>query len=99
MSINVSALLSNSANNHGNTGPKFTLLGTRNNMHTNNILVLEEFCFRQGISIENAAFKLVFAALKSVNQRMHVGGIFYDIAKSFLLNLVCNRYWGVRFRG
>jgi hypothetical protein len=50
---------------------------------TNNILVPERFGFRKGISIENAAFKLTVRILKSLNQKMHVGGIFCDLAKAF----------------
>jgi hypothetical protein len=49
----------------------------------NNILVPEQFCFKKGISTENAAFKLIDSVLKSVNQKMHVGGIFCDLAKAF----------------
>jgi hypothetical protein len=52
-------------------------------MHTNNILVPEQFGFRQGKSTENAAFKLTDSVLKSINQKMHVGGIFSDLAESF----------------
>jgi hypothetical protein len=47
-------------------------------MHTNNILVPEQFCIRQG----NAAFKLTNSVLKSVNQKIHVGGIFCDLTKA-----------------
>jgi hypothetical protein len=45
-------------------------------MHTNNIIVQEEFGFRQQSSTENAAFKLTDNVLKSINKKMHVGGIF-----------------------
>jgi hypothetical protein len=50
---------------------------------SNNVLVPEQFGFRKGISIENAAFKLTDSVLKSINQKMHVGGIFCDLAKAF----------------
>jgi len=43
-------------------------------MHTDNLLVPEQFGFRQGKSAENAAFNLTNSVLKSVNQKMHVGG-------------------------
>jgi hypothetical protein len=52
-------------------------------LQTNNILVPEQFGFRKGISTENAAFKLTDSVLKSLNQKMHVGGIFCDLAKAF----------------
>jgi len=38
-------------------------------MHTNNILVPEQFGFRQGSSTENAAFKLTDSVPKSINQK------------------------------
>jgi hypothetical protein len=47
-------------------------------MHTNNILVPEQFGFRKCLSTENAAFKLTDNVLKAINQKMHVGGIFCD---------------------
>jgi hypothetical protein len=52
-------------------------------MHTTNLLVPEQFGFRQGGSTGNAAFKLTDRVLKCVKQKMHVGGIFYDLAKAF----------------
>jgi hypothetical protein len=52
-------------------------------LQTNNILVPEQFGFTKGISTENEVFKLVVSALKSLNQKMHVGGIFCDLAKTF----------------
>jgi hypothetical protein len=54
-----------------------------NHMQTNNILVPEQFGFRQRKSTNNAAFKLTDIVLKSVNQKMHGGGIFCDLAKAF----------------
>jgi hypothetical protein len=52
-------------------------------MHTNNILVMEQFGFRKGLSTEDVDFKLTDNVLKSVNHKMHVGGIFCDLAKDF----------------
>jgi hypothetical protein len=52
-------------------------------IHTNNILVPEQFGFRQGKSRENAAFKLTNSTHKSIKQKKHVGGIFRDLAKAF----------------
>jgi hypothetical protein len=51
-------------------------------MHTNNILVPEQFGFRQGSSTENAAFNLTDSVLKSINQKMQVEGIFCDLAEA-----------------
>jgi hypothetical protein len=52
-------------------------------LQTNNTLVPEQFDFREGISTENAAFRLTDSVLKSVNQKIHIGGIFCDLAKAF----------------
>jgi hypothetical protein len=52
-------------------------------MHTNNIFVPEQFGFRQGKSMENAAFKPINSVFKSVNKNLHAGGIFCDLAKAF----------------
>jgi hypothetical protein len=52
-------------------------------MHTNSTLVLEKFGFRKDVSTEDAALKPTDNMLKSINQKMHVGGIFCDLAKSF----------------
>jgi hypothetical protein len=51
-------------------------------MNCNNILVLEKFSFRKCVSTEDAAFKLTDNVLKSINQKIHVGGIFCDLVKS-----------------
>ena len=52
-------------------------------LHMNNTLVREQYSFRKGILTEDAAFRLTDSALKSINQKMHGGGIFGDIAKPF----------------
>jgi hypothetical protein len=52
-------------------------------MRTNNVLVPAQFGFSQGKSTDNAAFKLTNSVIKSINQKMHVRGIFYDLAKAF----------------
>jgi hypothetical protein len=51
-------------------------------MHTNIILVPDQFGFRQGKSTQNAAFKLTDTVLIYINQKMHGGGIFCDLAKA-----------------
>jgi hypothetical protein len=53
-------------------------------MHCNNILIAEQFGFRKGISTEDEAYKLTDNVLKSINQKVHVGGgVFFDLAKAF----------------
>ena len=52
-------------------------------LHTNNILVKEHYGFRKGISTEDATLRLTDSVFKSINKKMHFGGIFYDLAKAF----------------
>jgi hypothetical protein len=52
-------------------------------LYTNNILVPEHLAFRKGMSTEDAAFKLTDSVFKSLNQKLHVGGIFCDLSKAF----------------
>jgi hypothetical protein len=49
-------------------------------LYTKNILVSEQYGFRKGISIENAAFKLTDSAFQYINKKMQVDGIFCDLA-------------------
>jgi len=35
------------------------------------------------MSTEDAAFRLTVSVFKTINQKMHVGGIFFDLAKAF----------------
>jgi hypothetical protein len=53
-------------------------------MHISNTLVPEQFGFRKGISTENSTFKLTDNVLKAANQKLHVGGIFCELAKVFM---------------
>ena len=52
-------------------------------LHINIVLVTEQYSFRKGISTEDAASRLIDSVFKSINQKMHVGGIFYDLAIAF----------------
>ena len=52
-------------------------------LHTNNIVVAEQYGFIKGISTEDASFRLTDSIFKSINQKLHVGGIFCDMAKAF----------------
>jgi hypothetical protein len=52
-------------------------------LHTNNILAPEQHDFRNGISTANVAFRPTDSVFKSLNQKIHVGGIFCDLAKAF----------------
>jgi hypothetical protein len=51
-------------------------------MHTNNILVPEQFGFSQGKSTDNAAFKLTNSVFKTINQELQVGRTLCDLAKA-----------------
>jgi hypothetical protein len=57
--------------------------GLSQHLHTNNILFTEQYGFRLGISTEDATFRLTDIVFISINQKMHVGGIFCDLAKVF----------------
>jgi len=52
-------------------------------LHTNNILVTEQYGFRKGLSTKDAAFGLTDGVFHSINQKIHIGGIFCDLAKAF----------------
>jgi len=52
-------------------------------LQTNNILAPEYYTFRKGKSTEDAAFRLTDIVLKSLNQRLYIGGIFCDLSKAF----------------
>jgi hypothetical protein len=52
-------------------------------MHINNILVPAQFGFRKVVFPENAAFSLTHSVFISINQKMHVGGILCNLARSF----------------
>jgi Notch-like protein len=54
-------------------------------LHTNNILVSEQHGFKKGISTEIAAFRLTNSVFKSINQKMHIGGIFCDLTKALIV--------------
>jgi hypothetical protein len=46
-------------------------------------MVIEQYSFVKGISTEDAAFRLTDCVFKSINQKMHAGGIFSDLVKTF----------------
>jgi hypothetical protein len=51
-------------------------------MHCNNVLVPEQYGFRKGMSTEDGSYKVTGNVSESINQKMHVGGIFCDLAKA-----------------
>jgi hypothetical protein len=52
-------------------------------LYTNNILLPEQYAFRKGMSTDDAAFSSTDSVLNSLNQKLHVGGIFCDLSKAF----------------
>ena len=52
-------------------------------LQTNNMLAPEQYAFRKGMSTEDAAFRLTDNVLKSLNQKLYVGGIFCDLSQAF----------------
>ena len=51
-------------------------------LHSNNMLVTEQYGFRKGISTEDIALRLKDTVFKSIHQNLHVGGIFCVLAKA-----------------
>jgi hypothetical protein len=52
-------------------------------LHISNILVTERDGFKTGISTENPAFRPTGSVFKSINKKMHVGGIFFNLTEAF----------------
>jgi len=48
-----------------------------------NILRIEQFRFRVGLRTDNATYKLTTGILNATNNKLFVGGIFYDLEKAF----------------
>jgi hypothetical protein len=42
-----------------------------------------QLAFRKGMSTEDAAFQLTDSVFKCLNQKLYVGGIFFDLSKAF----------------
>ena len=52
-------------------------------LHANNILDTEHYKFRKEISTEDAPVRLEDNVFTSINQKMHIAGIFCDLVKGF----------------
>ena len=65
---------------------KITYNRLSQHLHTNNILVPEQFGFRKGLSTDTAACKLIDTVFKSLNQQRHVGEMRCDMAKPVTVN-------------
>jgi len=48
-----------------------------------NILNTEQYSFRLGLRTDNATYKLTTKILNAMNNKLLVGGIFYDLEKAF----------------
>jgi len=55
----------------------------RQHLHTNYIMVTEQYGFVKGISTEDVAFRLTDSYSNLANQKMCVGGIFCVLANAF----------------
>jgi len=53
------------------------------NLHTNNILITEQYDCRKGIATENPTFKLRERVFKYISSKMHTGEICCDLVKVF----------------
>jgi hypothetical protein len=51
-------------------------------LNSNNILTEEQFGFRKGLSTDKALYKFLDEILCALDDKMHVGGIFCDLAKA-----------------
>ena len=51
-------------------------------LHANNMVFTELYNFRKGMLTADAAFRLADSVFKAANEKMHVGGIFCDLAKA-----------------
>jgi hypothetical protein len=52
-------------------------------LQVNNILAIEQYGFRKGLSTEHATFSLTDSILTAWNRKIHIGGIFCDLIKAF----------------
>jgi hypothetical protein len=52
-------------------------------LSSNNSLTEEQFGFRKSLSSDKALYKFLDEILCAINDTMHVGGIFCDLAKAF----------------
>jgi hypothetical protein len=52
-------------------------------LHNNNILVNEQFGFREKLSTKTATFTLLNNVLSSLDRKNFVGGLFYDLQQAF----------------
>jgi len=52
-------------------------------LHANNILDTEQYRFRKDILTEDVPVRLEDSVFTSINQKMHVAGIFSDLVKAF----------------
>jgi hypothetical protein len=52
-------------------------------LQSHKILAVEQYGFRKELSIQHATYRLTYIVLNAWNSKMHVGGIFCDLAKAF----------------
>ena len=52
-------------------------------LNTNNLIHPQQFGFRRNLSTENAIFNLTHDVSKALNNKLSVGGIFFDLEKAF----------------
>ena len=70
-------------------------------MLINNVVVPKEFGFREGLSINNATYKLLETIYQARSKKSHIAGIFCDLTKAFDCFshelLLCKlQYYGIR---
>jgi hypothetical protein len=52
-------------------------------LNSSDVLTQEQFGFRKGLSTDKALYKFLDEILCALNDKMHVGGIFCDLANAF----------------
>jgi hypothetical protein len=57
-------------------------------LNINNILVGDQFGFRKNQPTEEATYELTYVILSALNDKLNVAGIFCDLVKAFVLNII-----------
>jgi hypothetical protein len=52
-------------------------------LNSNNKLAKEQFGFRKNLTTKKATYELINYILSALNNKLIMGGIFYDLAKAF----------------
>ena len=61
------------------------IIATRIQKHLtqNQIVANEQYGFRSNVSTDNASYALMHEILSAINNKLIIGGLFYDLSKAF----------------